>query len=134
MKLLIIALILIIKFESLADSFFGAEFLTHEQAKKKWSELEFYPSKFKLGTEKEKGAMAVYALKVSSFVGKDMLQVRKEMGTPDSYFFSDTIFAYQITQPEKNKESWHLIFIPDEKLEKVKEIKIHKKCCYISPF
>ena len=58
-----------------------------------------------------------------------MAKVRKEMGTPDSYFFSDTIYSYEITPPEENKEQWQLVFIPDEKLEKVKEIKIRKKCC-----
>ncbi|MCO5113476.1 MAG: hypothetical protein M9899_04810 [Bdellovibrionaceae bacterium] len=78
--------------------------------------------------------MAVDIIKRQLYVGEDMLQVRKELGTPDSYFFSDTIYAYKIMAfPGKNKENWHLVFIPDEKLEKVKEVKIHKKCCYKTP-
>ena len=36
--------------------------------------------------------------------------------------------------PGEKKENWHLIFIPDEKLETVKEVKIHKKCCYQTHF
>jgi hypothetical protein len=64
-----------------------------------------------------------------------MKLVRQELGEPDSYFFSDTIYAYKImTFPGENKENWHLVFIRDEKLENVKEVKIHKKCCYKLPF
>lgn len=77
--------------------------------------------------------MATDAIKRNVYVGTDMLEVRKVMGSPNSYFFSDTIYAYKITEPAANRESWQLIFVPDEKLEKVKEVKIRKKCCYKSP-
>ena len=118
----------------LADTFLGAEFLSYKEARKKWGEMAFSGEKFKSALEKEKAPMAVNALKINAYVGKDMLQVRKDLGSPDSYFFSDTIFAYSILPfPGENKETWHLIFIPNEKLEKVKEIKIHKKCCYKMP-
>ncbi len=116
-----------------ADTFFGATFLNFNDAKKKWGQKSFDPEKFKALSENTKGAMATDALKKKYYVGENMLTVRKKMGTPDSYFFSDTIYAYKITEPDEGKESWHLIFIPDENLEKVKEVKIHKKCCYKSP-
>lgn len=74
--------------------------------------------------------MATDAIKRNVYVGTDMLAVRKIMGTPNSYFFSDTIYAYKITEPAANKESWQLVFVPDDKLEKVKEVRIRKKCCY----
>jgi hypothetical protein len=58
----------------------------------------------------------------------------KSSATQIVIFFSDTIYAYKIMPfPGENKEKWHLVFIPDENLEKVKEVKIHKKCCYKSP-
>lgn len=123
----------IISTVSYSDTFWGAVFLDYKEAKKKWGDIEFNASKFKSADEKEKGAMAANAIKIKKFVGKDMLEVRKELGVPNSYFFSDTIFAYAITESTENREAWHLIFVPDEKLEKVKEVKIHKKCCYKSP-
>lgn len=118
---------------SLADTFFAGKFMTAAEAEKKWGLAEFNPSKFKSVSEKEKGAMAADAIKKNLFVNKEMLDVRKQMGDPDSYFFSDTIYTYKITEPGPDKESWQLIFVPDEKLKKVKEIKIHKKCCYKNP-
>ena len=61
--------------------------------------------------------MAVSLLEKKSYVNGQMSKVRAEIGAPDSYFFSDTIYAYEITPPEENKEQWQLVFIPDNKLE-----------------
>jgi hypothetical protein len=118
---------------ALADSFWGSQFLSGKEAKTKWGSSTFVGAKYKNSTEQERGAMAADAINKNLFVGTDMISVRKLLGTPDSYFFSDTIYAYKITEPAADKESWQLIFVPDEKLEKVKEIKIRKKCCYKSP-
>ncbi|MCB0367726.1 MAG: hypothetical protein H6624_20245 [Bdellovibrionaceae bacterium] len=117
----------------LGDSYLGSEFLTVKDAQKKWGISSFVGEKFKNASEKERGSMATDAIKRNVYVGTDMLEVRKVMGSPNSYFFSDTIYAYKITEPAANRESWQLIFVPDEKLEKVKEVKIRKKCCYKSP-
>lgn len=125
--------VILIGLSSFGEVFFGAEFLKPSAAKKKWGILTFKADKFKTLGEKEKGAMATDVIEKKIYIGKDMLLIRNELGTPDSYFFSDTIYAYKITEPAADKESWHLIFIPDEKLEKVKDVKIHKKCCYKSP-
>ncbi len=44
--------------------------------------------------------------------------------------FRGTIYAYRIMPYlGGNKEIWHLVFIPDENLEKVKKAKTHKKYC-----
>jgi hypothetical protein len=115
------------------DTFWGSDFLTVNEAQKKWGISTFKGEKFKNAPEKERGTMATDAIKRNVYVGTDMLAVRKIMGTPNSYFFSDTIYAYKITDPAAKKESWQLIFVPDDKLEKVKEVKIRKKCCYKSP-
>jgi len=75
--------------------------------------------------------MAEEIIKNNRFVGKSRKLVRDELGDPDSYFFSDTIYAYKIMPyPGENREIWQFVFIPDERLEKIKEVKIHKKCCY----
>ena len=106
------------------------KFLSLKQSEKKWGVLSFDAKKFTTLTEEKKGAMAVDLIKNKKYINSYLQEVRKEMGDPDSYFFSDTIMAYEITPPEANKEQWQIIFIPDDNLERVKEIKIHKKCCY----
>ncbi|NJL25503.1 MAG: hypothetical protein HC902_10245 [Calothrix sp. SM1_5_4] len=103
-------------------------------ADKKWGVLTLNTEQFKAGDLSKRAPMAVDIVKRSLYVGKSRKDVRRELGDPDSYFFNDTIYAYKIMPfPGENKENWHLVFIPDDKLEKVKEVKIHKKCCYKSP-
>jgi len=114
-----------------AESYFATEYMKTPAAEKKWGSITLDTQKFKTGDLSKRAPMAVDINKRSLFVGKTRKAVREELGDPDSYFFSDTIYAYKIMPfPGENKEIWHLIFIPDEKLELVKEVKIHKKCCY----
>ena len=99
------------------------------------SELNiFKAADFTKSSELTKGAMSVGLIEKNLYLNELMSKVRSDLGAPDSYFFSDTIYAYEITPPMENKEQWQLIFVPDDKLEKVKEIRIHKKCCYKSVF
>lgn len=115
----------------LADSYYAAEFMKVEVAEKKWGIQKLDNVAFKSGDLAKRTPMAVDIVKHGLFIGKNRKAVRNELGDPDSYFFSDTIYAYKIMPyPGEDKEIWHLVFIPDEKLEKVKEVKIHKKCCY----
>lgn len=114
--------------------YYAAEFMSLKEADKKWGVKKLEKKLFREGDLTKRASMAVYIVTQKMYVGKDMLLVRKELGDPDSYFFSDTIYAYKIMPfPGENKENWHLVFIPDDKLEKVKEVKIHKKCCHKSP-
>lgn len=118
-----------------AEPYFQSEFMKIPEAEKKWGIMPLNTEQFKSGDLLKRAPMAVDIVKRSLYVGKSRKSVRKELGDPDSYFFSDTIYAYKIMPfPGKDKETWHLVFIPDEKLEKIKEIKIHKKCCYKYPF
>jgi hypothetical protein len=118
-----------------ADTFFQSDFMKPPQAVKKWGIKSLDKTLFRTGDHAKRESMAVHIIKKNLYVGKPMKLVRQELGDPDSYFFSDTIYAYKIMPfPGENKENWHLIFIPDENLDKVKEVKIHKKCCYKLPF
>lgn len=118
----------------LAESYYKADFLMISDAEKKWGSLKLEPKVFKSGDLSKRAPMAVDIVKNQLYAGKSRKMVRSELGDPDSYFFSDTIYAYKIMPyPGEGKEIWHLVFIPDDKLEKVKEVKIHKKCCYKSP-
>ena len=118
-----------------ATEYFGSEFMTLSIAEKKWGVKTLSAEQFKSGELSKRAPMAVDIVKRSLFIGKSRKTIRQELGDPDSYFFSDTIYAYKIMPfPGKNMEIWHLVFIPDDKLEKISEVKIHKKCCYKLPF
>lgn len=120
---------------SFADTFFQSEFMKTSEAEKKWGSKVLDTNLFRVGDPGQRQSMAVDIIKKNRYVGKPMALVRKELGDPDSYFFSDTIYAYKIMPyPGEKKEIWHLIFIPDKNLQNVKEVKIHKKCCYLLPF
>ena len=130
MKKIFISLIFIhICIFAYAASMLGETYLSLKQAEKKWGILSFDPKTFKTQSEIKKGAMAADLLKSKKYIKSDLRDVAKEIGDPDSYFFSDTIMAYEITAPEENKEQWQIIFIPDQNLERVKDVKIRKKCC-----
>ncbi len=118
-----------------STDYFGTKFINIIDAEKKWGSITLNTKEFKAGNLSKRAPMAVDIIKRSLYVGEDRKNIRKSLGDPDSYFFSDTIYAYKIMPfPGENKEIWHLVFIPDSKLEKVKEVKIHKKCCYKSIF
>lgn len=118
-----------------ADTFFQSDFMKPPLAEKRWGIKSLDKVLFRTGDHTKRESMAVDIVKKNLYVGEPMKLVRQELGDPDSYFFSDTIYAYKIMPfPGENKENWHLVFIPDENLEKVKEVKIHKKCCYKLPF
>ncbi len=124
-------LILLVGVGAYASSYFAADFMSIADAVKKWGELALNTEQFRAGDLSKRAPMAVDIVKRSLYVGRSRIDVRRELGDPDSYFFSDTIYAYKIMPfPGENKENWHLVFIPDDKLEKVKEVKIHKKCCH----
>jgi hypothetical protein len=116
------------------NNYLFADFLTAKNAEKKWGTKKFEAISYKKSSDPDKAKMAVDLIKNKYLVGWTFTKLREQMGAPDSYFFSDTIYAYRIDEPVENKESWQLLFIPDDKLEKVAEIKINKFCCYKDPF
>jgi hypothetical protein len=105
-----------------------------QQAEKRWGQKPFTSDEFRSSPAEKRAPMAVDIMKRQLFVGEDRKKVREQLGTPDGYFFSDTIYAYKLDKlNEGMKEAWQLVFIPDQDLKKIKEVKIHKRCCYEAP-
>ncbi len=116
------------------EEYFQAKFISLSDAEKKWGNTKFDLIRFKTASAAQRAPMAVDIVKRRLYVGLDRKKVRDELGEPTGYFFSDTIYAYQIEEySESKKEAWQLVFIPDEDLRKVADVKIHKKCCYETP-
>jgi hypothetical protein len=116
------------------EEFFQATFMSAKDAEKKWGVAKFDASKFKAASASQRAPMAVDAVKRRLYIGQDRKKVREDLGDPTGYFFSDTIYAYQIEEySDDKKEAWQLVFIPDAELKKVADVKIHKKCCYQTP-
>lgn len=126
------AILLMFCFLAFANSgYYRGDFMSPRETRNKWRVKELDKDLFKNGDPAKRESMAVHILVNQLYVGKTMKLVRSELGNPDSYFFSDTIYAYKIMPyPGEGKEIWHLVFIPDDNLENVKEVKIYKKCCY----
>lgn len=101
MKVLIFRfIILFVLFESLnlakAESFWQSEFMPIDVAEKKWGITPLNIARFRAGALDKRASMAVDILKRALYVGQSRKKVREELGDPDSYFFSDTIYAYKI--------------------------------------
>lgn len=131
-----ILLFLAVSLKAEDNNYSRAQFMSLKDAEKRWGVVKFDPEKFKKLSPRERASMAVYTAKNQLYKGRILIEVREELGEPDGYFFSDTILAYQIEPyTEEKKESWQLVFIPDEKnIKKVGRIQIHKKCCYNESF
>ena len=115
-----------------SHAFSTEAFISFKDAKEKWGLQKFESEKFKtLGaTPLARAPMAVDLLQSQSLKKKKLDEIRQLLGNPDGYLFSEAILAYKIqTQKDAPNESWQLVFIPDENLKVVKEIKIHKRCC-----
>ena len=114
------------------DSYVQGEFMSVEQADKKWGHATFSEEKFKKTAPDQRASMAVTLVRSKKLENAPIDVVRKTLGPPDGYFQDDTIPAYLLgtRKPGEKKEVWQLVFILNEERTKVIEIKIHKNCCY----
>jgi len=114
------------------QQYIRAEFMETDVAQKKWGDKKFIPEVFKKNLPEERATMASDLIKQQHYIGKNLSYVKDQLGTPDGFFFTDSIPAYQIElYTEKKKEAWQIVFLPDESHpEKIGAVKIHKKCCY----
>jgi hypothetical protein len=113
-----------------AEIYVGATFISVKEAKIKWGQKALVNEVFRRSKPEDRAPMAVDAIEKNAFKGKRVAEIREALGDPDGYFFSKSILAYLIQSYSKHKkEAWQLVFIPDDNLEMVKEVRIHKKCC-----
>ncbi len=113
----------------LAHSEYGESYMTVEQSKKKFGAKTFSPEKFKAANSKLRGEMAADLVQKKALVGKTFKQVTELLGPPDGYFQNDGIPAYIISPETGKRDTWQLVFIPNNDWTKVEEVKIHKNCC-----
>lgn len=112
---------------SLARHFWRGETLSQERVGARWGQSLFLVEKFRSASESERAKMAASLLKnQSQFIGKDPTEIRKKLGDPDGFYFSDLFPAYIIQSAHTSKEeAWQIVFLLDTK-EKVSEIVVHK--------
>ena len=86
---------------------------------------KFDIKKFQTGDYKTRAKMAVDLISSKSYVGKPFDDVKRDLGNHDGYFENDAIPAYILTD-KTSKIVWQLVFIPDDKWEKVRSVEIRK--------
>ena len=124
------AIALISAISILALSRPNGHFMSVEEAKKKWGDVEFSAEKFKAGDSNVRASMAASIISKKTLVGTPLADIRNELGSYTGYYFSDMIPAYAIGDlSHGRKETWQIILIPDHDSKVIEEIKIHKKCC-----
>lgn len=79
-----------------SSGYYRADFMSPKDAAKKWNTKPLDKALFKNGDHTKRESMAADIVTKNLYVGKPMKLVRSELGDPDSYFFSDTIYAYKI--------------------------------------
>lgn len=97
---------------------------------KRWGTGEFDATQFKSGGEKLRSTMAHAILKSKKvFVGTHVLDLRKQLGDPDGFYFTDVVPAYLIQRAKADgQESWQIVFLLN-KQRTVEDIIVHKNCC-----
>jgi len=80
---------------------------------------------FQTGDYKIRAKMAVDLITSKYYIGKPFADVKKDLGGHDGYFENDAIPAYILTD-KTSKVVWQLVFIPDDKWEKVRSVEIRK--------
>lgn len=113
-----------------ADHFWNGKTMSMEEVGKRWGKAELNIEAFNKGDERIRASMAYSLLaKQAQYKGKFVLDIRKEFGSPDGFYFSDVFPAYLIQRAQsKADEAWQIVFLLD-KDRKVKKIIVHKNCC-----
>jgi hypothetical protein len=104
--------------------------LSASEVGKRWGQTAIDSAKFKAGDEKIRASMAYSILKNPKlFKGKLVTDIRKELGDPDGFYFTDIFPAYMISRAKTDQEdSWQIVFLLN-KDRKVDKVIVHKNCC-----
>lgn len=113
-----------------AKHFWRGETLSNQKVADKWGKGAFDSIKFKDGDDKARASMAFSLLaKKKDYMGKSVLEIRRELGSPDGFYFSDVFPAYMIHRGSApDEDSWQIVFLLD-KDRRVNDIIVHKNCC-----
>jgi hypothetical protein len=112
-----------------AQHFWRGDLMPLAKIEKTWGESQFDKKKFRDGNASVKAAMAYDLIKSRIYIGKSRLDVVKELGPGDGYYFSGMIPAYIINDPpKKGDDVWQIVFLID-KDGAVTEVAVHKNCC-----
>ena len=113
-----------------AQPFFGGKTMKKSEVQKKWGSEKFDLEKFKNGEHETKAKMAFSIMSDKTLVGKSIDLIREKFGPPDGFYFIDIYPAYIIQEGTTSKEeTWQIVFKLNEKYE-VREVIVHKNCCY----
>ncbi len=129
-KIIIVVALLLSGFTVLGKHFWRGELKSIDEVCSLWGTTKFEIEKFKLKDEPIRAKMACDLLRnQKKYIGKTKLEIRKEFGSHDGYYFTDSIPAYLIyLRKTKSEDSWQLVFLLD-RIRKVSEIVVHKNCC-----
>jgi hypothetical protein len=113
-----------------AKHFWRGKTLSPQEVAQLWGKSPRNDEQFRTGDEKKRAAMAYSILaNKKDFLGKTVFDIRKQMGSPDGFYFSDVFPAYMIRRGKSEKEdSWQIVFLLNEN-RKVEDVIVHKNCC-----
>lgn len=105
--------------------------LTETEIVRRWGKQKFTISSFVDGSLEQRAAMAADLTKNPKlFVGKNALEIKALLGPFSGHYFNESYPTYLIQRGTDAKpESWQLVFLIDRH-SKVKDIIVHKNCCY----
>lgn len=113
-----------------AQHFWRGEEMSLSRIEKKWGQGNFSAEKFKIGDKQARANMAYSLIKHKKYIGKNILEIREDLGDFDGYYFSDVYPAYLINEPvTKGDDVWQIVFLLD-KNKLVSSVIVHKNCCY----
>ena len=96
-----------------------------KKAEQLWGKEKFDIKTFQAGDYKIRAKMVVDLISSDHYIGKPFSDIKKDLGSHDGYFENDAIPAYILTE-KNSKVVWQLVFIPDDKWEKIRIVEIRK--------
>jgi hypothetical protein len=130
-KLRIFAACVILGFSALAFAhFWRGKTLSPEEVAARWGRAPLNLESFRKGPAAARASMAHSILLMQKQLkGKFVLDLRKEFGEPDGFYFSDVFPAYLIQEGKtRQDETWQIVFLLD-RARKLDKIIVHKNCC-----
>ena len=130
MFLLTLFIFLNVTFAS-ANHFWLGDTLSINQVRSQWGNHKFDMKEFRLGIHQVRASMAANLLEQKNkFKRMTVLKIKEKFGSPDGFYFTDTIPAYIIqSSNKKGDDVWQIVFSLDSE-RNVTDIFVHKSCCY----